>query len=177
MNHSDAIGQQIEKESAAEVSDSIGVRFVIGMAILSSGYLTAFVGTVAFFKIPLVWTVLMMFCGLLVGTVVPKWFDQRLAFPSSSRTLHTVNFIGVVLIGATMVCFANSNWKTWSVHPAGFHSIWFTLVCIGCHLHSVHRNFALNKLAPECHVSDYEEAQASNPYAPPMHPENRVRSQ
>ncbi len=145
-----------------------GTLFVVGLVVSCVGYSAALIGCIAFFKIPLAWTFRLMLCGLIVATTIPKGLDRRLAFPTIGRAFFTTNFIGTLLIAGVMVLFANSNWKSWYVHPAGFQSTWLVVVSAFFHMDGIIRSSDARKLINEIHIYEYDENQATNPYAPPM---------
>ena len=151
-----------------------GVRFFVGLAIVMIGYSTALIGCLAFFKIPLLITTGMMLGGLLVATILAKFVDHNLAFPAASRVYSLTNLIGSLLIVAIMVAFANSNWKTWYIHPAGFQGIWLVLVGAGFHSYAIQKCFTRGARISEMQMTDYDEKEASNPYAPPMRQQTRT---
>ena len=144
-----------------------GVRFFLGLAIVVFGYATALIGCVAFFKIPLVLTIGMMFAGL-AAIFLPSWIDGRLAFAQTSRAHSATYVIGLLMILALEVAFANSNWMTWYLHPAGYQSTWLFLVAAFFHCRSILRHFPPENRSAEVPIAGYDENQIDNPYSPPM---------
>ena len=109
-----------------------------------------------------------MLGGLIVATTIPIWLDSRLAFQQSGRAIVTTNVIGTLLIAGVMVVFANSNWKSWYIHPAGFQSTWLVVVSAFFHIAGIKQLFDARINGNEIPIYEYDENQASNPYAPPM---------
>lgn len=77
---------------------------------------------------------------------------------------------GILLILAFMVWFADSNWKTWRVHPAGFQMTWIVSLAAFFHFREVLKRLRMHKSTTEIPLSEYDENQSQNPYAPPMQP-------
>ena len=150
-----------------------GIRFYFGVAILLFGYTTALLGSIAFFKIPLSLTCALMLGGIF-ATFLPVLFDRRLAFVLSSRTYIATNLIGSMLIVAIMIACANSNWKNWYIHPAGFQSTWLFLVAAFFHCRGILNQFPSTSVTAEISKTDYDESQKNNPYSPPMQSESRA---
>ncbi len=152
-----------------------GLRFYFGVSILSVGYATALFGSIAFFKIPLFLTCVIMFGGI-IATFLPVLFDRRLAFFSSSRAYTATNLIGSFLIIAIMVASANTNWRTWYIHPAGFQSTWILLVAAFFHCRSIRKHFPSTNPPAENPITDYDESQKDNPYSAPMRSQSRANN-
>ena len=150
------------------------IAFFLGTAIVIAGYAMALVGSLGFFKIPLLFTFALLVGGICLATLLPKKLDCRLAFTQTSRTYKIVNIGGSILIAGFMVLFADANWKTWYIHPAGFQTIWFTLVAASFHFYDISSQFNHNPQLSDAGVSEFDETQMDNPYAPPMRYEDRT---
>ena len=143
-------------------------RYFVGLLVVVVGYSTALAGCLAFFKIPLSISGAMFLVGLLTAMLLPRWLDRRLALRQSNRAFVAMNLLGSLLIVCVMLLFANSNWKTWYFHPAGFQSAWLVLVSAFFHCKGIRQQSGWKSPKIEILTSEYNEAQASNPYAPPM---------
>ena len=152
-----------------------GMRFFLGLAILTIGYTTALIGFLTFFKIPLLLT-----CGMTVGgllaTTLGKVFDHALAFPPLNSRYRILTLFGSLPVAAIMVAFANSNWMSWYIHPAGFQGVWIVTAAAAFHFSAIRKYFVTQAYIGDIPMSDFDANQASNPYAPPMHVEDRTNN-
>ena len=158
----------MQEHSITTYATPKSLRYFVGLLVVVVGYSTALAGCLAFFKIPLFLSGAMFIGGLLIAMLLPSWLDRRLAFAQTSRAFVALNLFGSLLICAIMLLFANSNWKTWYFHPAGFQSAWLVLVAAFFHVKGIRQQAGWKSRKIEILTSEYNEAQASNPYAPPM---------
>ena len=144
------------------------LRFAAASLLLVTGYAVSLVGSIAFFKIPLLATFAMMLGGTLVSYYIPKLIDRRFAVATPGRIYKITIVAGSLALVGLMLLFAKSDWRRWYIHPAGFQSIWFYLNAAVFHIDAVRRRISSLQPNPEIELADYDEKQANNPYAPPM---------
>ena len=145
-----------------------GKRYFVGLLVVAIGYIVALTSSLATFRIPIALSSGMALIGLLAAILLSGWISPRLAVKQYSRAFFPTFVIGTLLIAAILRLFADSDWKTWYIHPAGFQSTWIVLVIAFFHLGRVFKSPGSRKLNLEISVSEYNKDQAQNPYAPPM---------
>lgn len=155
-------------ESDKLINRTMDFRFVSALSLLLTGYVSALIGGIAFFKIPLVLTFGMVLVGVFASYYLPTLIDKRFSFAQVTRVFTIVGLLGSLTITALMILFAGSDWSRWYVHPAGFHITWFVLVTMFFHIATIRSRMISENPLPEIVPVDYDAEQNQNPYAPPM---------
>ncbi len=148
-----------------------GKRYFVGLSVVVVGYAVALTGSLASFRIPIALSSGMTLLGLLSAMFLSGWIAPRLAIERFGRAFIPAFVIGTLVIAAMLAMFARSDWTTWYLHPTGFQSAWIVLVVAYFHFVGIFKRPGMNNLNSENSVTEYNEDQVRNPYAPPMSPE------
>ncbi len=124
-------------ESDKLTNRSRDFRFASALSLLITGYVSALIGGIAFFKIPLVLTFGMVLVGTFASYYLPRLVDKRFSYGQVTRVSRIVGLLGSLTIAALMVLFADSDWSRWYVHPAGFHLTWIVFVTMFFHIATI----------------------------------------
>jgi len=161
-----------------ETKSTTSLRCVAGIAILALGYTTALIGGIAYTKSPLL-AMTIPIGGILVAMILPGKIDHRLTLRGSKISLAVIlAMVGILsLVSVAFIFwFPSANWKTkyFRFSPGRFQIVCVTVVAAYIHFLGILGHSGRKRRNTDIPIADYDEAQESNPYSPPMQAKHKT---
>jgi len=164
--------------SSPETKSTTSLRRFAGIGILALGYTTALIGGITDTKSPLL-AMIVPISGILVAMILPGKIDHRLTLTGSKNSLAVIlAIVGILsLISIVFIFwFPSANWKTkyFRFSPGRFQFVCVTVVAAYIHCLGILGHSGRKRSNTDIPIADYDEAQESNPYSPPMQAKRRT---